>query len=74
MGVKETAGMPTRVYWLLTGLQGAVTLTATLVDAELVQPPATVTVTVYVPELEEVADEMVGFCNDELKPLGPVHE
>src|SRR5438067_8349704 len=49
-------------------------LTATVVvPAAEVQPPA-VTVTEYVPASAAVAFARVGFCCDEVKPFGPVHE
>jgi hypothetical protein len=51
---------------------GAVPIT-TLVDAMEEQPLALVTVTVYIPVAEDVADR-VGFCCSELNPLGPLHE
>ena len=34
--------------------------------------PLDVTVRLYVPVAAVVAFVIVGFCNDELKPLGPV--
>lgn len=48
--------------------------TTTVVLAVAVQPPASVTVTVYVPAMAFVAPAMVGFCSVELKLLGPLHE
>ena len=36
--------------------------------------PLTVTVTEYVPASAVVAFARVGFCADEVKPFGPVHE
>lgn len=55
------------------GAEGvAFTVTAT-VPVPLVQP-LTVTVNEYVPVAAVVADAIVGFCNAELNPLGPVHE
>jgi len=35
--------------------------------------PATVAVTLYVPEAAGVAEAIEGFCRAEAKPLGPVH-
>jgi hypothetical protein len=35
--------------------------------------PATVAVTEYVPDATVVADPIVGFCEVEVKLLGPVH-
>jgi hypothetical protein len=49
-------------------------LTVTLVVAELEQPLASVTVTVYVPEAAVEALGMEGFCEFAENPLGPVHE
>lgn len=36
--------------------------------------PPTLAVTEYVPDAKGVAPAMEGFCNEELNPLGPVHE
>jgi hypothetical protein len=47
--------------------------TVTDVFAVFVQPLAAVTVTVYVPVDERVELEITGFCETELKALGPVH-
>jgi hypothetical protein len=49
-------------------------LTTTVVEpAALVHAVAvTVTVTLYVPALAAVTLAMVGFCNADVKPLGPV--
>ena len=44
-----------------------------VVPAAEVQP-LTVTVTEYVPASAVVALARVGFCNEDVKPFGPVHE
>src|SRR6266542_3441463 len=49
-------------------------LTTTLVDPAAEVQPATVMVTKYVPASAVVAFGRVGFCCEELKPFGPVHE
>jgi hypothetical protein len=48
--------------------------TVAVVEAELLVHPFTVTVTEYVPDAAVVAEVIDGFCNDDVKPLGPVHE
>jgi hypothetical protein len=48
-------------------------LMVTVVLAVPIHPPR-FTVTVYVPAFAAVALGMVGFCREEVKPLGPVHE
>jgi hypothetical protein len=55
------------------GVAGIV-LTVTLVLPAAEVQPLTVTVTEYVPPNAVVALERVGFCADEVKPAGPVHE
>ncbi len=45
-----------------------------MVPAEVGGHPATVAVTEYVPVAAVVTFAMVGFCDDEVKLLGPVHE
>jgi hypothetical protein len=47
-------------------------LTTTLVVPAADVQPLTVTVTEYVPASAVVALERVGFCNAEVKPVGPV--
>ena len=49
-------------------------LTVTLVEPAALVHPLIVTFTEYEPALEEVADVILGFCDDELKLFGPVHE
>jgi hypothetical protein len=50
------------------------TVTTTDVVAILWQPKLLVTLRVYVPAIAIVAlADTVGFCRDEVKPLGPVH-
>jgi hypothetical protein len=57
----------------MMGIAG-VALTTTLVDPAAEVHPATVIVTEYVPLAAVVAEGIVGFCEDEAKPFGPVHE
>ena len=47
-------------------------LTTTLVVPDAEGQPLTVTVTEYVPALAVVAFVRVGFCNEDVKPFGPV--
>ena len=49
-------------------------LTTTFVEPAADVQPLTVTVTEYVPASAVVAFARVGFCADEVKPFGPVHE
>ena len=58
---------------LAVGVAG-VALTATLVVPAAEVQPLTVTVTEYVPASAIVALARVGFCAEEVKPFGPVHE
>jgi hypothetical protein len=58
---------------LAVGVAG-VALTTTLVDPAADEHPLTVIVTEYVPASAVVAFERVGFCSDEAKLFGPVHE
>lgn len=53
------------------GVVGVVLATTMVVPAALVHP-LTVTVTEYVPAINAVALFIDGFCNGEIKPLGPV--
>ena len=55
------------------GVAGVALTTTEVVPAAEVQP-LTVTVTEYVPASAVVALERVGFCSDDVKPFGPVHE
>jgi hypothetical protein len=55
------------------GAEGGVFTVHTTVPIELVQP-LTVIANEYVPAAAAVAPGIVGFCNAEVKPLGPVHE
>ena len=48
-------------------------LTATVVEPAALVHPLTVTVTLYVPAAANVTLAIVGFCNTEVNPLGPVH-
>ena len=66
------ADLPVQIVWLLpTVAEGNALIVAEVVPAALVHP-LTVTVAEYVPEAAVVADEMLGFCDDELKLFGPV--
>jgi hypothetical protein len=55
------------------GVASVAFTTTFVVPAPEVHPP-TVTVTEYVPASAVVALERVGFCAEDLKPFGPVHE
>jgi hypothetical protein len=54
-------------------LVGQLLTTTFVFPAAEVQPP-TVTVTEYVPPSAAVEFVRVGFCNEEVNPVGPVHE
>ena len=58
---------------LAVGVAG-IGLTVTLVVPAAEVQPLTVMVTEYVPASAVVAFERDGFCKDEVKPFGPVHE
>jgi hypothetical protein len=58
---------------LAVGVAG-IGLTTTLVVPATEVQPLTVIVTEYVPASASVAPERVGFCTDDVKPFGPVHE
>ncbi len=65
--------LPVQTGVLLEGLGVAgLELTVTDVVPAALVDPLTVTVTLYVPAMAVVALEIVGFCTDELKLLGPV--
>jgi hypothetical protein len=49
-------------------------LTATVVEPAALVHPLTVSVTLYVPAAANVTLAIVGFCNAEVNPFGPVHE
>jgi hypothetical protein len=55
------------------GVAGAGLMTTFVVPAADVQP-LTVMVTEYVPASAIVAFARVGFCSEDVKPFGPVHE
>src|SRR5213075_1415595 len=55
------------------GVAGVALTTTFVVPAAEVQP-FTVMVTEYVPASAVVALERVGFCCDDVKPFGPLHE
>src|SRR6266446_5082750 len=59
---------------LLEALAVGFECTVTDVVALAVQPDAFVTFTIYVPAADVVTLLMLGFCNEEVNPLGPVHE
>lgn len=67
--------LPTHTGELLdnVGAEGGVFTSTLTVPALLVQP-FTVTVNEYVPASATVALAILGFCNAELNPFGPVHE
>src|SRR5436853_1243384 len=58
---------------LAVGVAG-VGFTITFVVPAAEAQPLTVMVTEYVPASAVVAPDRVGFCCDEVKPFGPVHE
>ena len=58
---------------LIVGVAG-MGFTVTLVVPAAEVQPLTVMVTEYVPASAVVAFERGGFCKDEVKPFGPVHE
>ena len=58
---------------LAVGVAGVALTTTFVVPAAEVQP-LTVIVTEYVPASAVVAFARVGFCSEEVKPFGPVHE
>ena len=55
------------------GAEGVVFTTTEVVEIALVQPLFDA-VREYVPAFAVVIFAIVGFCDDELKPLGPFHE
>ena len=57
----------------MTGAASAELTTTFVVPAAEAQP-FVVTVTEYVPAIATVAPDRVGFCADDAKPPGPVHE
>ena len=63
----------TGVFELAVGVAGKVFTTTTVVPATLAQPEL-VAVTLYVPDAATVGFAMLGFCNVDVKPFGPVHE
>jgi hypothetical protein len=58
---------------VIVGVAGVAFTTTLVVPAAEIQP-FTVMVTEYVPASPVVALARVGFCSDEVKPFGPVHE
>ena len=67
---------PEQIELLLpsVGDEGGGFITTTAVLMALVHPAAEVAVTEYVPDSAVVTAAMVGFCEAELKLLGPFHE
>ena len=59
-----------RVLREVGAVGGGLTITATVPGNE-VQPPDVI-VTLYVPLIATVADEIVGFCNEDVNAAGPV--
>lgn len=72
-GVDKLIAEPLQTGELLdaTGVAG-IGFTTTLVVPCEEEQPATETLIVYIPELAGTAFAMIGFCNVELNPLGPV--
>ena len=68
-----TVPVPQRDAGVVVSTDGTAFTVAVVVPAALVQP-LTVTVTEYVPVAAVVAAGMEGFCREELKLFGPVHE
>ena len=56
------------------GAEGGGFMVTVVVPLALAGHPLTVVVTEYVPGAAVVTPAMVGFCDDEVKLLGPVHE
>ena len=74
-GVERLMVLPTHTGVLLdaVGVAGVLlTVTATVPIAEV--HPFVVTVRLYVPDIATVALVMLGFCTEETKLFGPVHE
>ena len=73
-GVVRLSADPTHTGPLLdaVGVAGE-ELTTRVVDPAALVHPLTVTVTLYVPAAANVTLAIVGFCNEEVKPFGPVH-
>ena len=75
VGVVRASVPPAQIgpLFAAVGVAGIALTVAVVVPARDVQP-ATVTVTEYVPVASVVAAGMDGFCNVEVKALGPVQE
>ncbi len=65
---------PTQTGLLLDAVETGFVFTITLVVVEPVQPLMLVTRTVYVPADKVVTPLIGGFCNNDMKPFGPVQE
>lgn len=66
---------PAQIGELLDAVGAAgVGLTVTLTVPAGPVHPLTVAVTEYVPDAASVTLAMVGFCNEDVKPFGPLHE
>ncbi len=66
--------LPTHLGLLLDAVAGGLGLTVTAVVTDPVQPFISVMMTVYVPPAANVTPVIVGFCIEDVKLLGPVHE
>ena len=58
-------------FTVTVGVAGIAFITTVVVDVAV--HPFIVTVKVYVPLAAVVGLAIIGFCEDELKPFGPVH-
>lgn len=66
---------PTQIGLLLDGAGVAgIGLTTTVVVPNTLGHPATVAITEYVPLAATVAPAIDGFCVEDVKAFGPVHE
>jgi hypothetical protein len=64
---------PIQTGLLLLGIgEGGISFTTTSVVAATPEHPLIMMATEYVPELAKAAFVIVGFCKDEINPLGPV--
>src|SRR4030095_6206569 len=74
VGVDKLIVPPTQYgpVLLAVGVAGNGLTTTVVVPAALVHP-LTVIVTLYTPPIAAVADAIVGFCNADVNPSGPVH-
>ena len=63
----------TGLFELAVGVLGILFTTTLVVEGELAQP-FTVAITLYVPVAKTVGLAMLGFCNVDVNPFGPVQE